>query len=152
MATFRIEPPARLESQRAEWVAREELAEHLIPLIGRLYRDYGVVTSIHGHRLINLSATGVISVHDRARDLGHEALTLDQSRTVLEALLQLQPAPASIDVARLAMSLAGDPDVDPSSLGANGNRESHATRQRSRNEPMSCCTGSAASVASSPAS
>lgn len=54
-------------AHRDEWIAREEAAEALIPLIGGLYRDHGVVTSIHGHRLINLSATGVIAVHDRAR-------------------------------------------------------------------------------------
>ncbi|WP_081815191.1 glyceraldehyde-3-phosphate dehydrogenase [Leifsonia aquatica] len=103
--SFNTEPPHAYESHRADWVAREERAEQLIPLIGRLYRDHGVVTSIHGHRLINLSATGVISVHDRARELGHEQLTLEQTATVLEALLAIAPGPASIDVARLAQGL-----------------------------------------------
>ncbi|MGN6427627.1 MAG: glyceraldehyde-3-phosphate dehydrogenase [Leifsonia sp.] len=111
MATFSAETPAAVESYRAAWVAREEAAEQLIPLIGRLYRDHGVVTSIHGHRLINLSATGVISVHDRAHELGHDELTLERTREVLEGLLAIAPAPASIDVARLAMSLPGDGDV-----------------------------------------
>lgn len=113
MATFLIEPAVTFESHRADWVTREEHAEQLIPLIGRLYRNHGVVTSIHGHRLINLSATGVISVHDRARDLGHEQLTLDQTRVVLEALLVIAPPPASIDVARLALSLRDAGDIDP---------------------------------------
>jgi glyceraldehyde 3-phosphate dehydrogenase len=93
-------------AHRDAWVQREELAESLIPLIGRLYRDHGVVTSVHGHRLINLSATGVIAVHDRARELGHAELTLRQSEVVLRALAEIQPAPASVDIARLALSLA----------------------------------------------
>lgn len=105
MATSGAEPSVTVESHRAAWVVREESAEQLIPLIGRLYRDHGVVTSIHGHRLINLSAIGVISVHDRARELGHEELTLERTRQVLEGLLAIAPAPASIDVARLAMSM-----------------------------------------------
>lgn len=113
MARFNAEPSAAVESYRAAWVAREESAEQLIPLIGRLYRDHGVVTSIHGHRLINLSATGVISVHDRARELGHDELTLERTRQVLEGLLAIAPAPASIDVARLAMSMPADGDVVP---------------------------------------
>ncbi|MFF2773099.1 hypothetical protein ACFVUP_38980, partial [Streptomyces bacillaris] len=87
MTTFNTDHPHAFESHRAAWVAREVQAEQLIPLIGRLYRDHGVVTSIHGHRLINLSATGVISVHDRARELGHEELTLGETAAVLTALL-----------------------------------------------------------------
>lgn len=104
-------PRIAFDSHRAAWVAREEQAEQLIPMIGRLYRDYGVVTSIHGHRLINLSATAVISAHERARELGHQELTLDQSDKVLRGLLAIGPDPASIDVARLAM-LAADVDTD----------------------------------------
>lgn len=101
-------------AHRDEWVAREEAAEALIPLIGGLYRDRGVVTSIHGHRLINLSATGVIAVHDRARELGHDELRLEETRLVLEALRQVRPGPASIDVARLAASLrAAGAQMDP---------------------------------------
>ncbi|WP_312870499.1 glyceraldehyde-3-phosphate dehydrogenase [Gordonia asplenii] len=99
------------DSHRDAWVAREEQAERMIPMIGRLYRDYGVVTSIHGHRLINLSATAVISAHERARELGHDELTLEQSDKVLRGLLAIGPEPASIDVARLAM-LVGELDDD----------------------------------------
>lgn len=91
-------------ADHAAWVAREEHAERLIPLIGRLYRDFGVVTSIHGHRLINLSAPGIIAVHDRARELGHQELGLNETRRVLEALLAIEPGPASVDVARLALT------------------------------------------------
>lgn len=98
---------------RDAWVAREELAERLIPLIGRLYRDHGVVTSVHGHRIINLSAMGVIEAHERVRQLGHQELSLEQTRAVLEALLEIQPGPASLDVARLAAELdAAGVDVD----------------------------------------
>ena len=103
------------EDHRDAWVAREELAERLIPLIGRLYRDHGIVTSVHGHRIINLSAMGVIEAHERARQLGHQELTLEQTEAVLDALLVIKPGPASLDVARLAASIAAtgtDVDID----------------------------------------
>ena len=48
-----------------DWMAREELAERMIPLIGALKRERDVVTSLHGHRLLGLSATGIVEVHDR---------------------------------------------------------------------------------------
>jgi glyceraldehyde 3-phosphate dehydrogenase len=35
------------------------VAEELIPLIGRLYRENNVVPSIHGRKLINKSAAAV---------------------------------------------------------------------------------------------
>ena len=37
------------------WMGREALAEAMIPVIGRLYRENNVVTSIHGRSLINKS-------------------------------------------------------------------------------------------------
>ncbi|WP_019204125.1 glyceraldehyde-3-phosphate dehydrogenase [Tsukamurella sp. 1534] len=105
------------DSHRDAWVAREEQAERLIPMIGRLYRDHGVVSSIHGHRVINLSTAGVISAHERAQELGHQALTLSQTEKVLRGLLSIGPDPASIDIGRLAMLAADiESDADVESL------------------------------------
>ena len=89
------------DARRAEWIAREELAERMIPLIGGLYRDHGVVTSIHGRRLINRSAIALVKAHRFARQAGEEELPLADTMRVLEALREIGPGPASIDVARL---------------------------------------------------
>ena len=89
------------DARRAEWIAREELAERMIPLIGGLYRDHGVVTSIHGRRLINRSAIALVKAHRFARQAGDEELPLADTMRVLEALHEIGPGPASIDVARL---------------------------------------------------
>lgn len=88
-------------AQREAWKARETLAEQLIPLIGRLYRDHGVVTSIHGRRLINQSPIGVIKAHRYAHHVTGEVLPLERTHEVLDALLTLDPGPASLDIARL---------------------------------------------------
>jgi glyceraldehyde 3-phosphate dehydrogenase len=90
-----------VENERRAWIAREEQAERLIPLVGGLYRNRGVVTSIHGRRLIGLSSIDLIKAHKFARQAGAEALSLDASTAVLEALTVLQPGPASLDIARL---------------------------------------------------
>jgi glyceraldehyde 3-phosphate dehydrogenase len=89
------------ESRREEWIAREELAERMIPLVGGLYRRHGVVTSIHGRRLINASAIDLLKAHRFARQAGDVELALEDTMRVLEALAEVGPAPASIDVARL---------------------------------------------------
>ncbi|MDO9590935.1 MAG: glyceraldehyde-3-phosphate dehydrogenase, partial [Microcella sp.] len=88
-------------AQRDAWKARETLAEQLIPLIGRLYREHGVITSIHGRRLINQSAIGVIKAHRYAHHVTGSALPLEQTKQVLDALLTLDHGPASLDIARL---------------------------------------------------
>ncbi|MPS75699.1 MAG: glyceraldehyde-3-phosphate dehydrogenase, partial [Microbacterium sp.] len=87
---------------RDEWTASEELAERMIPLVGALKREHDVVTSLHGHRLLGLSATGLVEVHDRVAQLGHERLSIDDTLAVLEAIHALGPGASSLDVARLA--------------------------------------------------
>ncbi|UOQ91149.1 glyceraldehyde-3-phosphate dehydrogenase [Agromyces endophyticus] len=73
----------------------------MIPLIGGLYRDHGVVTSIHGRRLINRSAIELVKAHRFARQAGDDELDLADTMRVLEALREIAPGPASIDVARI---------------------------------------------------
>lgn len=89
------------EAHRTHWIAREEQAERLIPLVGGLYRNHGVVTSIHGRRLIGLSTIELIKAHKFARQAGAQTMSMDASTAVLEALTTLKPGPASLDIARL---------------------------------------------------
>ena len=96
-------------TQNDDWAAREELAERMIPIIGRLYRQRGAVTSLHGHRIINLSATGLLGVHERVSQLGHEELAPAETLAVLTALEALEPGAASIDVGRLAVGARANP-------------------------------------------
>ena len=93
-------------AHREAWKAREALAEQLIPLIGRLYREHGVVTGIHGRRLINQSAIGVLKAHKYAEHVTGAPIALDDTERVLEALLEIGPRPASLDIARLITGFA----------------------------------------------
>lgn len=88
-------------AHRDDWKVREELAERMIPLIGGLNRERDVVTSLHGHRLLGLSTTGILEVHERVAQLGHEQLALEDTLAVLEELRELAPGASSLDVARL---------------------------------------------------
>lgn len=84
-----------------DWKIKEELAERMIPLIGGLNRDRDVVTSLHGHRLLGLSASGILEVHERVAQLGHSQIALTDTLAVLEALREVAPGASSLDVARL---------------------------------------------------
>lgn len=50
-----------------EWIDREALAEAMIPLIGQLYRNNNVVSSIYGRSLINQSVIAILKAHRFAR-------------------------------------------------------------------------------------
>ncbi|MFB9642944.1 glyceraldehyde-3-phosphate dehydrogenase [Agromyces lapidis] len=78
----------------------------MIPLIGGLYRDHGVVTSIHGRRLINRSAVELLKAHRFARQAGDVELDLVDTMRVLEVLREIAPGPASVDVARIVSRYA----------------------------------------------
>ena len=49
-----------IENCFSDWKGREETAEAMIPLIGRLYRRNNVVTSIYGRAVINQSVIGIL--------------------------------------------------------------------------------------------
>lgn len=93
-------------AHRDDWLVSEELAERMVPLVGALRRDHEVVTSLHGHRLLGLSTTGIIELHERVAQLGHEEHALEDTLSVLEALRDLAPGASSIDVARLVAGLS----------------------------------------------
>lgn len=88
-------------SELERWNARMELAEAMIPLIGSLYRNRGVVTSIYGRRLINLSPVEVLKAHRFARKLNDAELPIEDTMPVLVALISLKPHAASVDLAKL---------------------------------------------------
>lgn len=87
---------------QAQWLSRVALAEKMIPLIGKLYRENNVVTSIHGKRLINLSAIEVLKAHRYARKVNDVELELEKTLPILERLAEMDLGTASIDVGQLA--------------------------------------------------
>jgi glyceraldehyde 3-phosphate dehydrogenase len=82
-------------------MGREAHAEAMIPVIGRLYRENNVVTSIHGHSLVNKSTMAILKAHRFARRISKEELLLDETAPLLNTLAQLDLGAATIDIARL---------------------------------------------------
>ncbi|MBB5641597.1 glyceraldehyde-3-phosphate dehydrogenase [Cryobacterium roopkundense] len=93
---------------RQLWIDREALAEAMIPLIGRLYRDNNVVTSVYGRGLINKSVIGLLKAHRFARHIADVELPLEETLPVLQTLVRLNLGAASIDLARLAVAYRQD--------------------------------------------
>ena len=86
-----------------DWKRREELAEALIPLIGSLYRNHSLVVAVFGRSLVGKSVVEIITAHENAREIAGRPLSLDETTTMLRALLALNPGRARLDVGKLAV-------------------------------------------------
>ncbi len=84
------------------WQERQEYAETMLPLIGKLYRNHAIEISVYGRSLINASAIDVIKAHRTVRLHEGQKLRLRESFPIVELLATMQLAPAQIDVGRLA--------------------------------------------------
>ena len=85
-----------------DWKEREALAESMIPLIGRLYRDKNVVTTVYGRSIINRSVIEILKSHKFIRQVKDSELTVRDTFPVLEALNGMDLAPCRIDIGKLA--------------------------------------------------
>jgi glyceraldehyde 3-phosphate dehydrogenase len=91
------------ESYFKDWKNREELAEAMVPVIGRLYRNHGVVTTVYGRSLVNRSTIDILKAHRFARQILENELWVRDSFPVLEAASKLDLAPARIDIGKLTV-------------------------------------------------
>ena len=90
-----------LEDYFPDWKEREALAEAMIPLIGRLYRE-NVVTYCYGRAMYNQSVTQLMKTHRYVRQIAQNELSEFESFPILEAMSELNLGPSHIDVGKLA--------------------------------------------------
>jgi glyceraldehyde 3-phosphate dehydrogenase len=87
----------------SDWKDREATAEAMIPLIGRLYRQNNVVTSIYGRAVINQSVIGILKSHRFVRQVEEKELSVHDTYAVLKVLDTLNLGHARIDIGKLAV-------------------------------------------------
>ncbi len=86
-----------------EWIDREALAEAMIPLIGQLYRNNNVVTSIYGRGLINRSVIAILKAHRFARHriADETELSVHDTFQILKTMSEMNFGAASVDLGKL---------------------------------------------------
>ena len=103
---------------QASWQERQEYAEMMLPIIGKLYRNNSVEITVYGRTLLNASAIDVIKAHRKVRLHEGIKLRLRESFPILEAISQMQLAPAQIDIGKLAFDYHYGSAVDKTDLKA----------------------------------
>ena len=86
-----------------DWQSHEEHAELMLPMIGRLYREHNVVTTIYGRSLVHSATIDILKAHRFARLILDNELTVRETFPILEAMSKLDLAPARIDLGKLTV-------------------------------------------------
>ncbi|GGQ68928.1 glyceraldehyde-3-phosphate dehydrogenase [Streptomyces asoensis] len=90
------------------WKNREEIAESMIPMIGKLHRERDVTVLLHSRSLVNKSVVSILKTHRFARQIAGEELSVTETLPFLEALTALDLGPSQIDIGMLAATHRSD--------------------------------------------
>lgn len=102
------------QEHQGRWKNREEIAERMIALIGHLYREKNIVTTIYGRSLVNRSVIQILKAHRITRMMDVE-LSVVHTVPLLEALSKIDNiGSAEVDLGKLAVEYreqGGDVDT-----------------------------------------
>lgn len=83
------------------WKKQQSYAERMMPLIGQLFRDKGVILEIFGRSLIHATTINIIKAHRFARQVSGYELSLANSFNLVERLMDLDIKACKIDLGKL---------------------------------------------------
>ena len=86
-----------------DWKEREALAEAMIPMIGKLYRENNVKVYMYGRALINRSVIGIMKHHRAVRQVEENELSEFETFPILKVMTELELGTAHIDLGKLTV-------------------------------------------------
>ncbi|ODS24618.1 type I glyceraldehyde-3-phosphate dehydrogenase [Candidatus Endobugula sertula] len=92
-----------------DWKEREALAEAMIPMIGKLYRESNVKVYIYGKSLMNRSVIDLMKHHRTVRQVEENELSEFETFPVLQAMTKIGLGSCHIDLGKLSVKFMGQP-------------------------------------------
>ena len=77
------------EEKFTRWKHHEELAEAMIPIVGKLHREKDVTILLHSRSLVNKSVIDILKTHRYARQIDGVELSVKDTFPFLEAIAAL---------------------------------------------------------------
>lgn len=96
---------ALTQEHMGRWKNREEIAEQMIAMIGRLYREKDVVLTVYDRSLVNRSVIQILKAHRRARMISVELSVVDTMPLVTALAQRDNLPPCEIDLGKLAIQM-----------------------------------------------
>lgn len=84
------------------WQERQEYAENMQPIIGKLFRNKGVEISVYGRPLVTASTIDIIKSHKTVTKFEENKLRLRETFPFLEEVAKLDILQARVDIGKLA--------------------------------------------------
>jgi len=91
----------KMDEYLRRWKEREEAAEGMVPIIGRLYRERGVIVKVFGDSLVNKDWIEIIQIIRRARQILESRISVLQCLPMLEVIAKLDLGPVRIGLGNL---------------------------------------------------
>ncbi len=85
------------------WKQREALTEKMVPLVGALFREQNVETSVFGRLLVKRSVIDILKAHRFGRQIESTELTVDDTYPVLQQMSKMSIKNAHVDIGKLAV-------------------------------------------------
>ena len=92
----------KVDDYFGDWKWREGLAELMVPIIGRLYRN-GINIMIYGKSLVNVSPVDIMSAHRFVRQIEGNELSELETFPLLEHITTMDLPDCEIDLGELTM-------------------------------------------------
>lgn len=86
-----------------DWKQREALAESMIPVIGKLYRQCNVSTYMYGKNMVNRSVIDLMKAHRFVRQVEKNELSEFDTAPMLKAIGKLRLGPAHVDLGKMVV-------------------------------------------------
>lgn len=103
----RSDQDEKSEATLQAWSQQQRHAESMVPIIGELYREYGVIVTLFGNSLVNKSPLEILELHRIARVNVDPTIDLLDTFPILSAMAALDLAPARIDLGNLVSHFRG---------------------------------------------
>jgi glyceraldehyde 3-phosphate dehydrogenase len=101
-----VDPASRALDTMNTWQVEEEIAETMIPVIGRMYRRENVVLTLFNHSLASLSPMDIIKLHATTRDHRNRPVKITDTWPIIEALQHRRLSPMRVDIGQLSLLVA----------------------------------------------
>jgi len=92
---------AAIDAYMKDWTEREEIANEMVPVITRLYKQKGVVIRLFGQSLVRKNAIQIMKSHRYARLILDRELSVRETKPYLDVVATLETKPATVDIGKL---------------------------------------------------
>lgn len=118
-----------------DWKSREAIAEAMIPLIGKLYRDREVICTIFDRTLVNQSTIDILRGHRFARQIIKREIWVKDTFPLLQAMTKLDLSPGKVDLAKLVLRYQEQDGGDIDSFVAEQLKDLNTGKSQQLSEP-----------------